>query len=90
MFDLGISAYFVDTNSARISKLSIDYAWSECIVNSKPSNLPQDWMKHSENHEIVFANREIMLLRHTKPVDAFAPGVKSLPKNLYFPENILK
>jgi len=31
-----------------------------------------------------------MLLRHTRPVDAFALGVKSLPKNSYIPENILK
>ncbi len=31
-----------------------------------------------------------MLLRHNKPVDAFALGVKSLPRNLDVPENRFK
>ncbi len=31
-----------------------------------------------------------MLLRHNKPVHAFALGVKSLQRNLDFPENLLK
>ncbi len=31
-----------------------------------------------------------MLLRHNKPVDAFALGVKTLPRNLDVPENLLK
>ena len=33
---------------------------------------------------------KIMLLRHTQPVDAFALGVKRLPKTSDIPKNILK
>ena len=78
------------TYNAGISKLSIDSARGGCIVKSKPSNLPQEWMKYSENHEIFSANRKIMLLRYTQRVDAFALGVKSLQKISYIPENLLK
>ena len=79
-----------DTYNARLIKLSIDYAWSGCIIKSKPSNLPKEWMKYSENHEKFTAYRNVMLLRHTQQVDAFALGVKSLPRNSYVPENMLK
>ena len=82
---------FLDTFNARLSKMSIDYDWSGCIIKSQPSNLPKEWMKYSKKHENFTAYRKvIMLLRHTQPVDAFALGVKSLPRNSFVPENILK
>ena len=87
MSNLGISTSFFYAYNARISKLSIDYAWSGCIVKSKPNNLPQEWTNYSENHETFSANRKIILLRHTQPVDAFALGVESLPKYSDIPEN---
>jgi len=89
MSDLGIP-FFLNTFIVRISKRSIDYAWSGCIVKSKPSSLPHEWMKYSENHENFNAYRKVILLRHTQPVDAFSLGVESLPRNSYVPENLLK
>ncbi len=79
---------FLDTYNARLSKISIDYAWSGCIVKSKPSNLPKEWMSYCENHQNFIAYRKIMLLRHTKPIDAFALGVKNLPNNSCVPEKL--
>ena len=90
MSDLGIPGSFFDTLNARLSKMSIDYAWSGCIIKSKPSNLPKEWVKYSENHESFTAYRKVMLLRHTQPVEAFALGAKSLPRNSFIPEKILK
>ena len=79
---------FLDTYNARLSKISIDYAWSGCIVKSKPSNLPKEWMTYCENHQNFIAYRKIMLLRHTEPIDAFALGVKNLPNNSCVPEKL--
>jgi hypothetical protein len=90
MSDLWIAPFFLDTYKTRISKLSIDYAWSGCISKPKPSNLPQEWTKYSETHEIFYTTRKILLLRQTQSVDAFALGVKSLPTNSDIPENTLK
>ena len=86
--DLGNHGLFLDTYNARLSTISIDYAWSGCIVKSKPSNLPKEWMTYSENHQHFTAYRKIMLLRHTQPIDAFALGVKNLPRNSCVPENL--
>jgi hypothetical protein len=61
MSDLGNQRFFFNTYNARISKLSIDYAWSGCIFKSKPGILPQEQTKYSEKREIFSANREIML-----------------------------
>ena len=36
------------------------------------------------------ANRKLSLTIQNQPVDAFALGVKNLPKNPYVPENLLK
>jgi hypothetical protein len=79
---------FLDTYNARLSTISIDYAWSGCIVKSKPSNLPKEWMTYCENHQNFIAYRKIMLLRHTEPIDAFALGVKNLPNNSCVPEKL--
>ena len=79
---------FLDTYNARLSKISIDYAWSGCIIKSKPSNLPKEWNVYSLNHQNFTSYRKVMLLRHTKPEDAFALGVKSLPRNSDVPENL--
>ena len=81
--------FILDTYNARLSKISIDYAWSGCIVKSKPSNLPQEWMSYWENHQNFTTYRKISLLRHTKPIDAFALGVKNLPKNSCVPEKLV-
>ena len=70
--------------------MSIRYAWSRCIIKSNPINLLKEWMKYSENHENFIACRKVMLLRHTRTIDAFALGVKSLQKNSNVPGNILK
>ena len=79
---------FLDTYNARLSTISIDYAWSGCIVKSKPSNLPHEWMSYWENHQNFTTYRKINLLRHTKPIDAFALGVKNLPNNTCVPEKL--
>ena len=47
-------------------------------------------MKYSENHENFTAYIKVMVLRHTQPIDAFALGVKILPRNSFVPEKILK
>ena len=88
MFDLGIPGSFLDTFNARLSKMSIDYACSGWIIQSKPSNLHMEWVKYSENHANFKAYRKLMLLRHTQPVDAFALWIKSLPRNLFVPEKV--
>ena len=87
---MGIPRSFLDTFNARLSKMSTDYAWSGCIIQAKPSNLPKEWVEYSENHEDFTAYRKVMLLRHNQPVDAFALGIKSLPRYLFVPEKILK
>ncbi len=81
---------FLDTYNARLSKLSIDYAWSGCIIQSKPSKLPDEWNKYCNNHEYFMVNRKLSLTIRNQPIDAFALGVKNLPINPYVPENILK
>jgi hypothetical protein len=80
----------LDTYNDRVSKISINYAWSGCIIKSEPSNMPQGWTKFFLNHEYFTSYRKVMLLRHNKPVDAFALGVKSLPRNLDVPESPFK
>jgi hypothetical protein len=70
--------------------MCINYAWSGCIFKSKPSKLSKEWMKYSENNENFTAYRKAVLLRHTKLVDAFDLGVRSLPRNTFVPEKILK
>ena len=90
MSDLGIPRFFLDTFIARLSKMFVDYAWSGYVIKSKPSNLPKEWVKYSENHENLTVYRKVMLLRHTQPVDAFALGFKSLQRNTFVPKNILK
>ena len=50
----------------------------------------REWTRYSENHEIFSANRKIMHLCHTQPVDTFVLGDMSLQKNSDIPETSLK
>ena len=81
---------FLDSYNSRLSKMSIDYAWSGCIYQSKPSKLPNEWSYYCNNHEEFNATRKLNLLICTEPVDAFALGVKNLQRNSRVPENLLK
>ena len=72
---------FYYTYNARLSKMSIDYAWSGCIIQSKPSKLPDKWNQYCKNHDDFMASRKLSLLIRTQLVDDFALGVKNLPRN---------
>ena len=85
-----IKVFFWDTYNAPLSKMSIDYAWSGCIIQSKPNKLPDEWNQYCKNHEHFMANRKSSLLIRNQPEDAFAFGFKNLQRSPYVLENILK